>query len=111
VRGRPSPRGRVPADTPAACSPRNRPCGTGALIGYARVNTSGQLLDRQQHALAEASCLRVFAGKLSGKNCELAACLDYLRAALVRTVSFGPVIVGPIGAVIATARRHSQMRA
>jgi Resolvase, N terminal domain len=84
---------------------------TGALIGYARVSTSGQLLDRQQHALAEASCLRVFAGKLSGKNCELAACLDYLRAALVRTVSFGPVIVGPIGAVIATARRHSQMRA
>ena len=27
---------------------------TGALIGYARVSTSGQLLDRQQHALAEA---------------------------------------------------------
>ncbi|MGH3199673.1 MAG: recombinase family protein [Streptosporangiaceae bacterium] len=35
---------------------------TGALIGYARVSTSGQLLDRQQHALT-----------------ELAACLDYLR--------------------------------
>ena len=56
---------------------------TGALIGYARVSTSGQLLDRQQHALAEAGCLRVFADKLSGKNSdrpELAACLDYLRA-------------------------------
>ena len=55
---------------------------TGALIGYARVSTSGQLLDRQQHALAEAGCLRVFADKLSGKNAdrpELAACLDYLR--------------------------------
>ena len=55
---------------------------TGALIGYARVSTSGQLLDRQQHALAEAGCLRVFADKLSGKNSdrpELAACLDYLR--------------------------------
>lgn len=55
---------------------------TGALIGYARVSTSGQLLDRQQHALAEAGCLRVFADKLSGKNTErpeLAACLDYLR--------------------------------
>jgi DNA invertase Pin-like site-specific DNA recombinase len=32
----------------------------GALIGYARVSISGQLLDRQQHALAEAGCLRVF---------------------------------------------------
>ena len=55
---------------------------TGALIGYARVSTSGQLLDRQQHALGEAGCLRVFADKLSGKNAdrpELAACLDYLR--------------------------------
>ena len=54
---------------------------TGALIGYARVSTSGQLLDRQQHALAEAGCLRIFAGKLSGKDAdrpELAACLDYL---------------------------------
>ena len=55
---------------------------TGALIGYARVSTSGQLLDRQQHALADAGCLRIFADKLSGKNTdrpELAACLDYLR--------------------------------
>ena len=56
---------------------------TGALIGYARVSTSGQLLDRrQQHALAEAGCLRVFADELSGKDAErpeLAACLDYLR--------------------------------
>jgi DNA invertase Pin-like site-specific DNA recombinase len=55
---------------------------TGALIGYARVSTTGQLLDRQQRALAEAGCLRVFADKLSGKDAdrpELAACLDYLR--------------------------------
>ena len=55
---------------------------TGALIGYARVSTTGQLLDRQQHALAEAGCLRIFADKLSGKDAdrpELAACLDYLR--------------------------------
>jgi hypothetical protein len=55
---------------------------TGALVGYARVSTSGQLLDRQQHALTEAGCLRVFADKLSGRDAdrpELAACLDYLR--------------------------------
>jgi DNA invertase Pin-like site-specific DNA recombinase len=40
------------------------------------------LLDRQQHALTEAGCIRIFADKLSGKNAdrpELAACLDYLR--------------------------------
>jgi DNA invertase Pin-like site-specific DNA recombinase len=55
---------------------------TGALVGYARVSTSGQLLDRQQHALSGAGCIRIFADKLSGKNAdrpELAACLDYLR--------------------------------
>ena len=56
---------------------------TGALIGYARVSTSGQILDWQIRALTEAGCTRVFADKLSGKTAdrpELAACLDYLRA-------------------------------
>ena len=74
-----------PADAPGAPGNLLAPepaVRTGALIGYARVSTSGQLLDRQQRALAEAGCLRVFADKLSGKNAdrpELAACLDYLR--------------------------------
>jgi DNA invertase Pin-like site-specific DNA recombinase len=57
--------------------------GTGALVGYARVSTSGQNLDRQILALQEAGCIRVFADKLSGKDAsrpELAACLDYLRS-------------------------------
>jgi len=73
----------VVADTdndPLAPEPANL---TGALIGYARVSTSGQILDRQTRALTEAGCLRVFADKLSGKTAdrpELVACLDYLRA-------------------------------
>jgi DNA invertase Pin-like site-specific DNA recombinase len=85
---------------------------TGALIGYARVSTSGQLLDRQQHALAEAGCLRVVADKLSGKNAdrpELAACLDYLRR--------GDTLVAPrldrlsrsladLVQIVGTQRRH-----
>jgi DNA invertase Pin-like site-specific DNA recombinase len=55
---------------------------TGARIGYARVSTSGQLLDRQTRALTQAGCIRIFADTQSGKTAErpeLAACLDYLR--------------------------------
>jgi hypothetical protein len=51
------------------------------------VNRFSTGLDRQQHALVEAGCLRVFAGRLSGKNAdrpEPAACLDYLRPSLDR---------------------------
>ncbi len=56
---------------------------TGASIGYARVSTAGQNLDRQTTALTAAGCIRVFADKQSGRNAdraELTACLDYLRA-------------------------------
>jgi DNA invertase Pin-like site-specific DNA recombinase len=55
---------------------------TGALIGYARVSTADQILDRQTRALAEAGCLKVFAEKKTGRTAdrtELTACLDYLR--------------------------------
>jgi DNA invertase Pin-like site-specific DNA recombinase len=55
---------------------------TGALIGYGRVSTSGQLLDRQIRALTDAGCIKVFTDRLSGRTAdrpELAACLAYLR--------------------------------
>ena len=51
-------------------------------VGYGRVSTKGQLLDRQIAALEAAGCSRVFTDKKSGKNAEreeLWKCLDYLR--------------------------------
>jgi len=54
----------------------------GAKVGYARVSTRGQLLDRQMHALVSAGCIRIFADKKSGRSAEreeLWKALDYLR--------------------------------
>lgn len=56
--------------------------GGGARVGYARVSTTDQKLQRQVDALTDAGCIRIFEEKMSGKNAErpeLAACLDYLR--------------------------------
>ncbi len=57
---------------------------SGALIGYARVSTRDQHLDRHLAALKTAGCARIFAEKGSGKDVsgrpELQVCLDYLRA-------------------------------
>lgn len=55
----------------------------GALIGYARISTRDQNLDRRPHALKTAGYKKTFADKKSGKNAEreeLAACLNYIRA-------------------------------
>lgn len=72
-----------------ACSPVGLVCADRQIHHAERVadrlrpgQHSGQQPVRQQHALAEAGCLRVFADKLSGRNAdlpELASYLDYLR--------------------------------
>lgn len=54
-----------------------------ALIGYARVSSTGQSLEVQRDLLKEAGCTRVFEEKRSGTTTDgreqLALALDYVR--------------------------------
>lgn len=52
------------------------------IIGYARVSTQDQNLDRQRDQLKQAGCSRIFEEKVSGAKCdrpELGKMLDMLR--------------------------------
>lgn len=51
-------------------------------IGYARVSTTNQNLDRQLEQLQKADCKKIFQEKISGKNAnrpQLQAMLDFIR--------------------------------
>lgn len=51
-------------------------------IGYARVSTTDQNLDRQLEQLQKANCKKIFQEKISGKNTnrpQLQAMLDFIR--------------------------------
>lgn len=53
-----------------------------AKVGYARVSTRDQSLDRQVDRLKEYGCEKIFKEKMSGRKQsrkELDKCLDYLR--------------------------------
>ncbi|MCP4597192.1 recombinase family protein [Neptuniibacter sp.] len=53
-----------------------------AVIGYARVSSTGQKLDVQQDKLNQAGCERVYEEKRSGANtdrAQLLSALDYVR--------------------------------
>lgn len=53
------------------------------LVGYARVSSTGQSLDIQNEALADAGCEKIFAEKVSGRSThdreELARVIDFVR--------------------------------
>lgn len=53
------------------------------LVGYARVSSSGQSVDIQNEALAQAGCEKVFSEKMSGRSSkdrgELINAIDFVR--------------------------------
>ena len=61
---------------------------SGARVGYGRVSTKWQLLDRQIAALEAAGCVRVFTDKKSGKNAAVLYVTDDGGRTASRKVSF-----------------------
>lgn len=62
--------------------PNETKVGTAIKVGYARVSSRDQNLDRQLSQLETAGCSKIFAEKLSGASSdrpELHAALEYLR--------------------------------
>lgn len=54
----------------------------GELVGYARVSTEHQVLDRQIDALERAGCTKIFTDKVSGRTMDRPGwerCTEYLR--------------------------------
>jgi DNA invertase Pin-like site-specific DNA recombinase len=54
------------------------PSSGGFLVGYGRVSTRQQNLERQIRALTKAGCAKIFTDKNTDRP-ELTACLAYLR--------------------------------
>ncbi|MFB7467078.1 recombinase family protein [Streptomyces sp. NPDC056224] len=82
-------------------------------IGYARVSTGGQKLDRQIDALTLAGCRRIFADKKSGKNDlrpELKACHAFLQSGDTLVVPsldrYGRSLQDLVNMVAALRERH-----
>lgn len=73
-----------PGENPRQNAASARQVSAGVLVGYARVSTASQVLDRQVDALNEIGCERVFTDHgvsgLAASRPGLDACLDYLRS-------------------------------
>lgn len=73
----------TPGNNPRQNLDGSKHSSAGSLIGYCRVSTSEQNLDRQLDALREAGCDRIFedhgVSGMRGRRPGLDACLDFLR--------------------------------